>query len=133
MKRFYSQIIAFLSLQTFAQVFNSPESVEYDAARDRYIVSNTGGNNLLSVVPGSAPTLFKSGVTSPYGMVIIGDTVFVCAQSGYIKAYDLTNGNMISNINLGGTFLNGICTDFAGNQPAFGEEGIAGGHTLGRV
>ena len=115
MKRFYSLIFAFLSLQTFAQVFNSPESVEYDAARDRYIVSNTGGNNLLSVVPGNAPTLFKSGVTSPYGMVIIGDTVFVCAQSGYIKAYDLTNGNMISNINLGGTFLNGICTDFAGN------------------
>jgi sugar lactone lactonase YvrE len=115
MKRFYSLIFAFLSLQTFAQVFNSPESVEYDAARDRYIVSNTGGNNLLSVVPGNAPTLFKSGVTSPYGMVIIGDTVFVCAQSGYIKTYDLTNGNMISNINLGGTFLNGICTDFAGN------------------
>ncbi len=115
MKRWLLLLFVCVTAQLFAQTFNSPESVEYDAARDRYIVSNTQGNNLLAVVPGNAPTVFKSGVTSPYGMVIVGDTVFVCAQSGYIKAYDLTNGNMLSNINLGGTFLNGICTDFAGN------------------
>ncbi|MBK8658076.1 MAG: T9SS type A sorting domain-containing protein [Bacteroidetes bacterium] len=115
MNRWLPLLFVCITAQIFAQTFNSPESVEYDAARDRYIVSNTGGNNLLAVVPGNAPTLFKSGVTAPYGMVILGDTVFVCAQSGYIKAYDLTTGNMLSNINLGGTFLNGICTDFAGN------------------
>ncbi len=110
-------LLAFLTvLFSYAQTYNSPESVEYDVLHQRYIVSNTGGNNLLQVIPGSNPTNFvASGVPSPYGIAIVGDTVYVCCNSTHLRGYNLTTGVMAFDVNLGGTFLNGICTDFAGN------------------
>jgi len=79
MKTIYTSLLLAFSIAVFAQSYSSPESVKYDAIHQRYIVSNTNSNNLQQVIPGSAPTLFKSGVTSPYGNVVMGDTVFVCA------------------------------------------------------
>jgi hypothetical protein len=114
MKTFFTYLFLALSISAFAQSYSSPESVKYDAIHQRYIVSNTNSNNLQQVIPGSAPTLFKSGVTSPYGNVVVGDTVYVCS-SGNLKGYNLTTGNQAINVALGGSFLNGICTDFAGN------------------
>ncbi len=98
-----------------AQSYNSPESVEYDALHQRYIVANTSANNLQQVIPGSAPTLFVSSVPSPYGIAIVGDTVYVCCNSTHLRGYNLTTGAQAFDVNLGGTFLNGICTDEAGN------------------
>lgn len=115
MKFTFTLLVVFASLFANAQALNSPESIKYDANHGRYIVSNTSGNNLLSVVPGSAPTLFKSGVTSPYGNTIWGDTVFVCS-SGTVKGYNLSTANLVYNLNLSGSFLNGICTDNSGNM-----------------
>lgn len=104
-----------ISFALTAQTFSSPESVKYDAPRNRYIVANTSANNLQSVVPGNAPVLFKSGVTSPYGLCIVGDTLYVCAQTGYLKGYDLNTAAQVINLNMGGSFLNGICADNSGN------------------
>jgi hypothetical protein len=115
MKFTFTLSILFFSLLANAQALNSPESIKYDAIHGRYIVSNTSGNNLLSLIPGSAPTLFKSGVTSPYGNTIWGDTVFVCS-SGTVKGYNLSTTNLVYNLNLSGSFLNGICTDNSGNM-----------------
>lgn len=98
-----------------SQSFNSPESVEYDAIHQRYIVSNTSANNLQQLIPGSTPTLFASSVPGPYGIAIVGDTVYVCCNGTHLRGYNLTTGAMAFDANLGGTFLNGICTDFAGN------------------
>ena len=114
MKTIFTYLFLALSISVFAQSYSSPESVKYDAIHQRYIVSNTNSNNLQQVIPGSAPMLFKSGVTSPYGNIVVGDTVYVCS-SGNLKGYNLTTGNQSINIALGGSFLNGICTDFAGN------------------
>ncbi len=108
-------MLLLVSVYVNAQSFSSPESVKYDAIHQRYIVSNTNSNNLQQHIPGSAPTLFKSGVTSPFGNTIVGDTVFVCAQNGYIKSYNLTTAALVGNVNLGATFLNGICSDNSGN------------------
>ncbi|MCX6200066.1 MAG: Ig-like domain-containing protein [Bacteroidetes bacterium] len=115
MKTIFTTLLLFVSLFLSAQTYNSPESAEYDVNHQRYIASNTSANNIQQQIPGSAPTLFKTGVTSPYGIVIVGDTVFVCAQSGYIKSYNLTTTVLTSNVNLGASFLNGICADDAGN------------------
>ena len=116
MKTLSTLLLVFFFLFSFAQTYNSPESVEYDVIHQRYIVSNTGGNNLLQVIPGSNPTNFvASGVPSPYGIAIVGDTVYVCCNSTHLRGYNLTTGVMAFDVNLGGTFLNGICTDFAGN------------------
>ncbi len=115
MKTISTLFLLFISVCINAQSFSSPESVKYDAIHQRYIVSNTNNNNLQQVIPGNAPTLFKSGVTAPYGNTIVGDTVFVCAQNGYIKSYNLTTAALLGNVNTGGAFLNGICSDNAGN------------------
>lgn len=115
MKTIFTNLFLALTITAFAQTYNSPESAEYDVNHQRYIASNTSANNIQQQIPGSAPTLFKTGVSSPYGIVIVGDTVFVCAQSGYIKSYNLTTAALVSNVNTGATFLNGICADDAGN------------------
>ncbi len=115
MKHLLPLAFVFTGLQLWAQ-YSSPESVEYDAARNRYIVASTnGGGNLYSVVPGSAPVLFTAAVSSPYGLCIVGDSVYVCDASSYIKVFNLVTGAAAGSINTGGSFLNGICTDFAGN------------------
>lgn len=102
----------FTALSFFAQAqnFNSPESVEYDPAGRRYIVSNTNGGNLLSLVPGANPTLFTDDVTAPYGLAEYNGVVYVCDDGG-IKGFSLANGQRIFTLNLGGSFLNGICSD----------------------
>lgn len=115
MKSLFTSLLLFTILVLNAQTYNSPESVEYDANHQRYIVANTSANNLQQVIPGSAPTLFVSSVPGPYGIAIVGDTVYVCCNSTHLRGYNLTTGALAFDVNLGGIFLNGICTDFAGN------------------
>lgn len=115
MKSIFTSLLVFTALVAAAQSYNSPESVKYDANHQRYIVSNTGADNLQQVVPGSAPTLFVSNVPNPYGLTIVGDTVYVCCNSSHLRGYNLTTAALAFDVDLGGTFLNGICSDNAGN------------------
>jgi hypothetical protein len=115
MKSIFTSLLVLTALIAGAQSYNSPESVKYDANHQRYIVSNTGADNLQQVVPGSAPTLFVNNVPSPYGLTIVGDTVYVCCNSSHLRGYNLTTGALAFDVNLGGSFLNGICSDDAGN------------------
>jgi hypothetical protein len=94
-----------------AQTINGPESVEYDVANNRYLVSNRSTPiSIQSLVPGQSPTLFTSNVSSPAGLEILGNKLWVC-DGGRIKSYNLSNGTLVNNINLSGTFLNGITSD----------------------
>lgn len=105
--------VVMMALQ--AQTFNEPESVEYDAVSNRYLVSNTGNGSILSVLPGGNPSVFKTGISpSPYGLEIMSGVVYVCC-GGFIKGYDLQSGALVTNINTGATFLNGITHDNDGN------------------
>lgn len=107
--------LLFLSCLHFAQAqYSSPESVEYDFNHNRYLVANTGSNTVKQVIPGQSPANFVTA-TSPYGIAIVGDTVYVCSNNTHLRGYNLTSGTLAFDVNLGGTFLNGICTDFAGN------------------
>jgi hypothetical protein len=96
---------------SFCQSFSGPESVEFDALNNRYLVSNKGAvKSIQSVVPGQTPVLFTSDVTSPAGLEIVGNKLWVCDASR-IKSFDLTTGLLVNDINVGGTFLNGITSD----------------------
>jgi hypothetical protein len=104
---------AFFAVTATSQVINNPESVEYDAANNRYLVSNRATPiSIQSLVPGQAPTLFTSSVSSPAGLEILNGKLWVC-DGGDIKSFDLTTGVMVEQIILGGTFLNGITSDGA--------------------
>jgi hypothetical protein len=46
----------------------------------------------------------------PYGIEILGNVLYCCDGNG-IKGYNLSNGSMVFNLNLGASFLNGITSD----------------------
>lgn len=97
-----------------AQTFNSPESVEYDALRRRWLVSQNGANRIDVYRPGATPALtplVSTGITSgPHGLATIGDTLYAC-DGGRIKGYNLATGAQVFNVNLSASFLNGLTSD----------------------
>jgi len=94
-----------------AQVYDSPESVEFDMVNDRYLVSNTASNEILARDQSGNLTLFATTSSAPYGLEILGNVVYACQTGGLVKGYDLTSGAEVFSIATGGQFLNGITTD----------------------
>lgn len=90
--------------------YNGPESVEYDPAGDRYFVSNTSSSSIKVRDQQGTVTNFVNVSPAPYGLEILGDTLFACS-GGTVKGYLLSDASLVFNRNLGGTFLNGITTD----------------------
>jgi len=94
-----------------AQTYSGPESVVYDSANNRYFISNNGANQILARDASGTLTIFTSAITSgPHGLEIVGNTLFACDGTS-MKGFDLTTAAVVMNLNLGATFLNGICTD----------------------
>jgi len=111
MKHIFILIALLFTFGLTAQTYNGPESIEYDANNNRYLISNTSGGNILARSGNGTLTVFKSGISpAPYGLEILGNTVYACC-SGFIKGYSLTNGAQVFNLNTGATFLNGITSD----------------------
>lgn len=104
-------IVLCFSLSISAQTYSSPESLEFDYANNRWLISNKGANNILarSSTTGDL-SIFATGVTSPHGIEIANDTVYVCSGSSLV-AYELNTGASVFSINLGATYLNGITHD----------------------
>jgi DNA-binding beta-propeller fold protein YncE len=102
-------LLVMSSLRIAAQ-YNGPESVEYDAVGDRYFVSNTGSSQIRVRSQAGTVTTFASVSPAPYGLEIMGDTLFACSGGG-VKGFLLATGAQVFNRSLGGTFCNGITTD----------------------
>lgn len=106
-------IVSFLSAG--AQTYSGPESVEFDYANNRWLIANTTSHQVLARSASGTLTVFASGLGSgPYGIEIMGDTLYCCSGSS-IKGFDLTTGASVYTINVGATFLNGITHDNSGN------------------
>ena len=106
-------IVSFLlPVISFCQTFSGPESVEYDAAHNRWLAGQHSSGVVLVVDPSSGVlTTFCSGMTSgPHGIEIAGNVLY-CCSGGYIKGYDLSNGTLVFNVNLSASFLNGLTGD----------------------
>jgi hypothetical protein len=96
---------------SFAQTFNAPESVEHDAAGNRWFVGQNGSNVIHTYSPGSGTlSAFASVTSGPHGLEIMGTTLYAC-DGGSIKGFDLATGSQVFNLSLGATFLNGLTTD----------------------
>ena len=82
----------------YAQSFVKPESVEFDAKNNRYLVSNKGLNTaegfiLATDAQGSVTGYFvPPGITSPNALEIVGDTIFAATEEPSIKGYLLSTG-----------------------------------------
>ena len=105
-------VVLVLALSAQAQSYNSPESVEYDPANGRYLVSNPASGQILAREDGTGTlTTFVTGIpTGPHGLEIMGTSVYACT-GGKVMGYDLSSGATTLDLNLSGAFLNGITND----------------------
>jgi hypothetical protein len=103
--------VALFSGFAAAQTYNSPESVEFDYANNRWLIANNSGNNILQRSSSTgALTLFAACSGGPHGIEIVNDTLYVCA-GGNIKLFNINTAASIATITMGATFLNGITND----------------------
>lgn len=109
-------IFTFMAPAANAQSYSSPESIEFDYANNRWLISNNGNGQILARNSATgALSIFASGIPSgPHGLEIVADTVYVCDGST-LKAYELQTASQVFNINVGASFLNGITHDNSGN------------------
>lgn len=119
MKKLFTIIaIVFISTSAFSQAYNSPESIEFDYANNRWFIANNGGNNILTrnSATGVRTVFVSTGFSGggPHGLEIVGDTLYACA-GGSLRAYNINTAALVFATSLGGTFLNGITHDLAGN------------------
>jgi hypothetical protein len=129
---------------TIANVgFATPESVEYNAVEDVYLVTNINGDSLAVDGDGFISKLSpdghvidlkwidgkKEGVTlnAPKGAAIIGDNLFV-ADINQIQVFNLPDGQQKKSITItGSTFLNGITPDESGDYVYVTDSGFSTG------
>ena len=104
--------------------FATPESVEYYAAKDLYLVTNINGSPFEADDNGFISKLSPDGkvidlkwidgasdkvqLHAPKGMTIIGNKLFV-ADITQLRVFELPSGKQLPSINVeGSSFLNGI-------------------------
>jgi hypothetical protein len=101
----------FFSLAGFSQTYNSPESIEFDYANNRWLIANNSGNNILSRNSSTgALSVFAACSGGPHGIEIVNDTLYVNA-GGSIKLFNVNTGAALGTITMGATFLNGLTHD----------------------
>lgn len=118
-------ITLFVTNILFAQAYDNPESVVYDAANDRYLVSNKGNGDIISV-PRTDPNNLSFFYTSAScvslrGITIVGNTLWgagtnsQATQNQYLFSFDIATGNRIKSILIAtGVFLNDVVADANG-------------------
>lgn len=109
--------ILFILFTTIAigQSYSGPESVEFDYTNRRWLIGNTTSHQILSRDSlGNLSVLVNNTASGPYGIEIVGDTLFCCSGAS-IKGYLLSNGSSVYSVATGGSFLNGLTHDDQGN------------------
>jgi Secretion system C-terminal sorting domain len=103
-----------ISVVSFSQTLNGPESIEWDAVNSRWLIGNKGNGTILSRSEDGTLSNFVTGIPSgPYGIEILGNILYSC-EGGFIRGYDLTSGSTVFALNLNATFLNGLTSDGVG-------------------
>ena len=115
MRKITTLYFLFFTLIAFAQTYSGPESAEFDYANNRWLIANTTSHQVLARNNAGVLTVFATGLVSgPYGIEIVGDTLYCCSGAS-VKGYSLATGANVFNLNVGATFLNGMTHDNSGN------------------
>jgi sugar lactone lactonase YvrE len=93
--------------------FNNPESAIYDAARDRYFISNVGNGHIIEI-SGVDTSIYYTATPWVLGMVIVDDILYV-TSADKVLTFDLITDNLEDIIYIAGVNdLNDITTDNSG-------------------
>lgn len=97
-----------LAFNVSAQSFEKIEAVEYDAKRNRFLVSN--GSSIIERKANGDLGIFGDGATANYGMEVYDDKLFAI-NSKKIMGYELETGKEVMSLNVSGAgFLNGMAS-----------------------
>ncbi|MBN1550044.1 SMP-30/gluconolactonase/LRE family protein, partial [bacterium] len=101
----------FMFLQSYAQNYlNEPESVVFDAARNRYLISNKGNGKIIQMKDG-VQSIFNSDQASIRGLHILGETLYAACNAGVV-GFNLATNTKTQTISVSGkNFLNDITSD----------------------
>ena len=109
--RLVAAAVALLSPAASAQTYNGPESVEYHARRDRHLVANPPGGNILARAADGTLSVFTDEPGAPYGLELMAGVLYV-ADSGRVDGYDIDSGERVIQIPVpGASFLNGLASN----------------------
>jgi len=112
-------LIALLAGASVGQAQNLlwfPESVVYDAAHERYLVSNYLTGDIVSIDLQGNQQYFVQAQCCQNGLHIVGNTVYAACQDQGVKAFDLDTGQLVDHIVINGaSTLNDITSDTSGN------------------
>jgi hypothetical protein len=115
MKYIFYLLLLFFHFNVYSQTYSGPESAEYDFANQRWLISNTTSHRVIARDNNGVLSYLGSSLLSgPYGIEIVGDTLFCCCGST-VKGLLLSDGSQVFSVNTGASFLNGITHDNAGN------------------
>ncbi len=100
-----------LSSHSNAQTLSGPESLDFDAAGGRSLISNRSAGQILARSAAGVLTVFTNDPSSPAGLEIVGDHVFV-ADGSRVRGYRLSDAvRVVDHPISGATFLNGLAGD----------------------
>jgi sugar lactone lactonase YvrE len=106
-----SIMLAIVPMMAGAQSYSGPESIEFHARSNRYLVSNTSSGTILARAADGSLSEFTSAPSSPYGIELLAGTLFVL-DSGRVKGYDIDSAAPVMDLALSGaSFLNGITSN----------------------
>lgn len=104
-------LVALYGAPLAAQTLSGPESLEYDAASERYLISNRSAGQILARATNGSLSVFTDDPGSPAGLEIVGAHVFV-ADGGRIRGYRLADAVRVLDYEVtGASFLNGLSSD----------------------
>ena len=96
-----------------AQSLVNPESVRYDVANARFLISNQGAGEILARSLTGVLTTFTTDPISPAGIEIVGNLLYV-ADGSRVRSYRLDTAERIADYLIPtSSFLNGITSDGA--------------------
>lgn len=95
---------------------SKPESIVYDAANERYLISNSGNGSIVSMnLKGKVQPLVKGGMISPKGLYLDPPFLYV-ADVTNLHAIDLMNQRLVASYPIDGAIaLNDIAVDANGD------------------
>ncbi|UCC43931.1 MAG: SMP-30/gluconolactonase/LRE family protein [Candidatus Zixiibacteriota bacterium] len=99
-------------------LLNQPESVVFDAARERYLVSNFGDGSIVQIDSTGVQSNLNTDLSQVAGLHIVGDTLYAASSDGPhagLVGIDLLSGSIIFELAIDGMdFLNDITSDSSG-------------------
>lgn len=115
-KNLTTALLLLFTVSAFSQSYNSPESMIYDEANDRYFVSNVNGNTIFSLsTNGELSNYVTEGLNGPKALLICGDTLLSMNHTS-VQGFLLSDTSKVMQIDVSESqFMNGAALDNKGN------------------